>query len=289
MIVNYTPRELAGYINWIYFFHAWGLSIGFSDLERLVADAWPAPQASSDGSKKDALRQLSKDAQHLLQKNGIFKVKGVFRLLDANADGDNIIAGGVTIPFLRQQEKQPDGTPYLCLSDFIRPLKDGIKDKIGIFATTASIQAACIPAPDDYQNLLLQTLACRLAEAAAEKMHEYVRKEAWGYAKEERLSMKELHQEKFQGIRPAVGYPSIPDQSINFLIDQIIDMRQIGITLTESGAMHPQASVSGFMISHPQAHYCPIGQISSEQLADYASRRGFSTEKMKPFLCANLT
>lgn len=288
MIINYTPHELASYINWIYFFHAWGLSANSADIEGLADDKLPASRQSPNKEKTAALHRLYKDAQRLLQEYRIFNAKGMFKLLDANADGDNIIAGGITIPFLRQQEQHADGTPYLCLSDFIRPLKDGEKDRIGIFATTVSIHPSAISTSDAYRDLLLQTLACRLAEAAAERMHEYVRKEAWGYAKEEQLTMKELHQEKFQGIRPAVGYPSIPDSSINFLLDQLMGLKQIGITLTESGAMHPQSSVSGFMISHPQAHYFPVGSIDQEQLADYAARRGFSIHKMKQFLSANL-
>ena len=289
MIIRYSTHELVPYINWIYFFHAWGLSAGFSDIDALTSATSANTLQSPGDGKKETLRQLYADAQRLLRQEGVFQMKGMFKLLDANADGDNIIAGGVSIPFLRQQEKHEDGMPYLCLSDFIRPLKDGLKDTIGIFATTASIQALADASSDAYQDLLVQTLACRLAEAAAEKMHEHVRKEVWGYAKGEQLSMKELHQEKFQGIRPAVGYPSIPDQSINFLLDRLMDMKQIGITLTESGAMHPQASVSGFMLSHPQARYFSIGQIGEEQLADYAARRGVSIREMKPFLCANLT
>lgn len=123
---------------------------------------------------------------------------------------------------------------------------------------------------DPYKHLLVQTLSDRLAEAATEKMHEYVRKEAWGYAKDESLSMSDLLVEKYQGIRPAVGYPSLPDQSINFLLDELLDMKQIGITLTENGAMYPHASVCGLMFAHPASEYFSVGKIGEDQLEDYA-------------------
>ena len=119
-------------------------------------------------------------------------------------------------------------------------------------------------------------------------MHEYVRKVAWGYAPDESLSIPDLLVEKYQGIRPAVGYPSLPDQSVNFLLDELLDMKQIGITLTENGAMHPHASVCGIMMAHPQSHYFAVGKIGEDQLEDYARRRGKSVEEMQKFLAANL-
>ena len=134
----------------------------------------------------------------------------------------------------------------------------------------------------------MQLLADRLAEATAERMHEEVRKNYWGYAPNENLTMEELHMERFQGIRPAVGYPSLPDTSFNFLIDSVLDMRDIGIRLTESGAMKPHASVSGLMISHPKARYFTIGKIGEDQLVDYSRRRGLPVEVCRKFLAANL-
>ena len=141
---------------------------------------------------------------------------------------------------------------------------------------------------DPYNHLLVQTPSDRLAEAATEKMHEYVRKEAWGYAKEENLTIPELLVEKYQGIRPAVGYPSLPDQSINFLLNELLDMRQIGISLTENGAMYPHASVCGLMFAHPASEYFSVGKIGEDQLLNYATRRGKSVEEMRKFLAANL-
>jgi cobalamin-dependent methionine synthase I len=141
---------------------------------------------------------------------------------------------------------------------------------------------------DAYKHLLVQTLSDRLAEAATEKMHEYVRKQAWGYVPDEHLRIPELLIERFQGIRPAVGYPSLPDQSVNFLIDRLLGMNEIGITLTENGAMRPHASVCGLMFAHPAAEYFAVGKIGEDQLNDYSRRRGLDKEVMRKFLAANL-
>lgn len=141
---------------------------------------------------------------------------------------------------------------------------------------------------DPYQKMMMQLLADRLAEAAAERMHEQIRKEFWGYAAQEHLSIPEMLVEKFQGIRPAVGYPSLPDTSLNFVLNDILNMKQIGIRLTESGAMKPHASVSGLMFSHPQARYFAVGKIGEDQLHDYAHRRGLPVEVCRKFLAANL-
>lgn len=294
MVITYQIHELCEYINWIYFFHAWGFQPRFATIADLhgcdaCRASWLASFPEAERAKAAEAMQLFKEANRMLaQIDGTYDVKAVFRLMDANSDGDNIIIGDTLVPFLRQQSRQDQDAPYLCLSDFIRPLSSGIKDTIGAFATSFGKETDGLYADDSYKHLLLQTLSCRLAEAAAEKMHEYVRKEAWGYAKDERLGMKDLLLEKFQGIRPAVGYPSIPDQSINFLLDELLDMGQIGITLTENGAMHPHASVSGLMFAHPAARYFSIGKIGKDQLQDYASRRGFSLSRMSQFLAANL-
>lgn len=159
---------------------------------------------------------------------------------------------------------------------------------MGAFASTIDADMEGLYEKDPYKHLLVQTLSDRLAEAATEKMHEYVRKEAWGYAKEENLTIPELLVEKYQGIRPAVGYPSLPDQSINFLLNELLDMRQIGISLTENGAMYPHASVCGLMFAHPASEYFSVGKIGEDQLLNYATRRGKSVEEMRKFLVANL-
>lgn len=234
--------------------------------------------------------QLFKEANRMLDELAEdFEVKGIYRLSEANGDGDNLILDGKVLPLLRQQTPRAEGEPYLCLSDFVRPLTSGIKDAVGVFATSFNAETEDFYKNDSYKHLLVQTLSGRLAEAAAEKMHEQLRKEVWGYAKDENLSMKDLLSEKYQGIRPAVGYPSMPDQSVNFLLDELLDMRQIGITLTENGAMRPHASVSGIMISHPAAHYFAIGKIGEDQLQDYAKRRNMEVARVRQFLAANLS
>lgn len=294
MIIAYKIHELAEYINWIYFFHAWSFQPRFAAIADIhgcdsCRANWLISFPEEDRIKASEAMQLFKEANRMLNElDRDFEVKGIFRLMEANSDGDNLILGDITLPLLRQQVPHKESDPYLCLSDFIRPLSTGIKDTVGVFATTFSVETEDFYKNDPYKHLLVQTLSSRLAEAAAEKMHEYIRKEAWGYAREENLSMKELLVEKYQGIRPAVGYPSLPDQSVNFILNELLDMSQIGITLTENGAMHPHASVSGLMLAHPQARYFSVGKIGEDQLKDYAKRRNMDLDNMKKFLAANL-
>jgi cobalamin-dependent methionine synthase I len=224
----------------------------------------------------------------LNQLDETYHVHAIFRLCKANADGDNLLLDGTRFPLLRQQIPHPDGSPFLCLSDFVRPLASGTPDTVGIFAASCDGEVELLYEDDPYKRMLVQTLADRLAEAATEKMHEYVRKVVWGYAKDENLSIPELLKEKFQGIRPAVGYPSLPDQSVNFLLNELLHMQQIGITLTENGAMRPHATVCGLMLAHPAARYFAVGKIGNDQLEDYARRRGMPINEVRKFLAANL-
>ncbi|MBQ5616353.1 MAG: 5-methyltetrahydrofolate--homocysteine methyltransferase, partial [Bacteroidaceae bacterium] len=204
---------------------------------------------------------------------------------EAKGCDDNIIIEEMALPLLRQQHTQAD-KPNLCLSDFVSPYGD----KIGLFATTIDSAFGAEHSDDPYHNLLAQTLADRLAEATASLMHRQIRtqKELWGYSQHEELTIKELLQEKNQGIRPAVGYPSLPDQSIIFEIDKIVNLGEIGITLTPNGAMTPHASVCGMIFAHPQARYFAVGRISDEQLADYAQRRGTTPPELKKYLSRNI-
>ena len=277
MKLTYDISTLTPYINWPYFFFAWQVK----------------EQAEKDRLREEALRLLG-------ELEGRYHAYGLFELFEANADGDDIIiyrgkggeVSGKRIPCLRQQQ---GNAPYLCLADFVLPISKSLTPnnsplttRIGLFATTVDIGLETDFDADDYQKMLVQLLADRLAEAAAERMHEQVRKEFWGYAKDEQLTIPEMLVEKFQGIRPAVGYPSLPDASLNFILDDLIDMKQIGIRLTESGAMKPHASVSGLMLAHPQARYFSIGKIGEDQLGDYARRRGLPIEVCRKFLAANL-
>lgn len=292
-ILNYKVHEVSPYINWIYFFHAWGFQPRFAGIANIhgcdsCRASWLASFATEDIPKASEAMQLFKEANRVLnQLDEDITIQCVYRLCPANADGDNLIIDHTVFPLLRQQTPHPDGSPFLCLSDFVRPLSSGKADTIGLFASSISEETEGYYKNDPYKHLLAQTLTDRLAEAATEKMHEYVRKVAWGYAPDESLSIPDLLVEKYQGIRPAVGYPSLPDQSVNFLLDELLDMKQIGITLTENGAMHPHASVCGIMMAHPQSHYFAVGKIGEDQLEDYARRRGKSVEEMRKFLAAN--
>lgn len=295
MIVDYKIHEVSEYINWIYFFHAWGFQPKFSAIADIhgcdsCRAMWLASFPEEDRPKASEAMQLFKEASRMLNElDADFRTHGVVRLMESNSDKDDLLLDGKRFPLLRQQAaKLKEGDPFLCLSDFVRPLSSGIADKVGAFATTVDAEMEHLYVGDDYKRMLVQTLSDRLAEATAEKLHEDVRKRIWGYAPEENLSVKDLHNEKYQGIRPAVGYPSLPDQSVNFLLDELLDMKQIGITLTENGMMKPHASVSGLMFAHPAAHYFSIGKIAGDQLADYAVRRGMSIEETKKFLAANL-
>lgn len=266
-VLAYDIETLESYINWLYFFHAWGLS----------------------GKPQEAKDKMRKEAEAMLQSfRRKYQTKAIFMLTDANSDGDDILIHGQRFPMLRQQKSTRPDEPNLSLADFVRPLSTGEPDRIGIFATTVDIRMETEYESDPYLRMLAQTLADRLAEATAEKLHQEVRTHWWGYAPEEHLTMQEILQERFQGIRPAIGYPSMPDTSVNFLISALLDMPEIGIRLTESGAMKPHASVSGLMFAHPEAHYFDIGKIGEDQLRDYAHRRGVPVELMRRYLASRL-
>ena len=268
MIQTYDISQLRAYINWPYFFFAWQVK---------------------DPSEKERLRQEAEAFLDTLE--GKYRAHALFLLLDAHSDGDDIlVTGNKRIPMLRQQEV---GSGYHSLADYIAPAthQDAaslLTSKIGLFATSADIGLETDFAADAYQKMMAQLLADRWAEASAEYLHEEVRKHIWGYAPDEQLSIADMLVEKFQGIRPAVGYPSLPDTSLNFVLDDLLDMKQIGIRLTESGAMKPHASVSGLMLAHSEARYFNLGKIGEDQLRDYARRRGLPVEVCRKFLAGNL-
>lgn len=257
---TFDIASLVPYINWIYFFHAWQVK-GPTEQQR-----------------------LRQEAMTLLQREGgNYHTHALLMIADANSDGDNLVIHGTTLPLLRQQHHET-GSPCLCLADYVRPIEKGIPDTVGVFATTTDAAMVHDYHDDDYLQMMMQLLADRLAEATAERLHQMVRTDLWGYAPNESLSISELHQEKFQGIRPAVGYPSMPDTGVNFIINKLLGLEEIGIRLTENGAMMPHASVTGLMIAHPKARYFSIGNITEEQMADYARRRGITTEEARKFL-----
>lgn len=293
-VITYDIHDVAEYINWIYFFHAWGFQPRFTTIAQIhgcdaCRASWISSFPKEETPKASEAMQLYKEARHMLDTlDGCFKVYGIYRLMDAYSDGDDLLLDEVRFPLLRQQTHMHPDDPYLCLSDFVRPLTQGIPDTVGAFASTIDENMEKPFEEDDYKRLLIKTLGERLAEAAVEKMHEYIRKSVWGYAPNEHLSIRQMLNEEFQGIRPAIGYPSLPDISTSYILDELIDMKRIGIRLTENGMMQPHASVCGLMFAHPASRYFSIGKIDGNQLADYAARRGKPVAEMRKYLSANL-
>jgi 5-methyltetrahydrofolate--homocysteine methyltransferase len=293
-------EEIVPYINWKFFFHSWKLSPKFASITNIgmcghCRAQWLASFKNEDIQKAQEASRLYDDAMELLHKFIDLDAeysKAVFGLYEAFSENDTVFIDKKAFPFLRQQRKN-DKNEYLCLSNFVAPRSSGKKDYVGIFAVTAGAGADYLLQKyrnqgDEYSALLMKSVLDRLAEAATEWLHEKVRKEYWGYAPHEKLPIPELFAVKYQGIRPAVGYPSIPDQSINFLLHDMLCSDEIGITLTENGVMYPNASVSGFFFSHPQSRYFAVGPVSDEQLDDYAKRRGMSKDEIRKFLLSNI-
>jgi len=291
--ISYPIHEVAEYINWIYFFHAWEFPPRFATISKVhgcdvCKASWLNTFSQDEVSKAAEAMQLFKEAGRMLDLlDRDYKVYAVVRLCEANSDGDDLLLDDVLLPLLRQQTAHTADAPFLCLSDFVKPSALG-PDTVGVFGATVDAEMEQLFENDAYKRMLVQTLCDRLAEAATEKMHEEVRKKIWGYVPDEHLTIEELLVNKFQGIRPAVGYPSLPDLSVNFIIDELIDFSSIGIHLTENGMMVPHASVSGLIFAHPQSRYFAVGKIGDDQLSDYAQRRGMSTSDMRKFLAANL-
>ena len=262
-IFTYEIAEVAPLIDWSYFLHAWGIAKESTQADEIITES------------KALLAEL----------DGKYRTTALFALCNAKGDGDNIVIEGTTLPLLRQQHCA-EGKYSRCLSDFISPHGD----TIGLFATSVESAFGNEYAGDDYRYLLSQTLADRLAEATATLLHRQVRTESglWGYSPDEKLTTEDLLAEKNRGIRPAVGYPSLPDQSIIFTIDTLLRLNEAGITLTPNGAMTPHASVCGLMIAHPAAQYFAVGKIDREQLLDYAGRRGIAPGEIERFLAKNI-
>jgi 5-methyltetrahydrofolate--homocysteine methyltransferase len=190
---------------------------------------------------------------------------------------------------LRQQNEKPSGNPNLCLADFIAPKESGVPDYIGAFAVSAGIGIEkrldiFEKQRDDYSSIMLKALADRLAEAFTELLHARVRREFWGYAKDERLTNEEMIAEKYRGIRPAPGYPACPDHTEKGALFELLNPQRAGIRLTESYAMYPASSVSGFYLSHPESRYFAVGKVGRDQAADYARRKGMPLAEIERWL-----
>lgn len=308
--LTYQISEVLPYINWLYFFHAWGLPSKYGSIARVhgcpaCQQGWVQSFGKEEYERASEAVRLYQDALKLLRSvEGQFQTHARILIEPAYSQGEDIVickedGTEQRLPMLRQQSPDRDGFCW-CISDFISPRTENKSQniegnattppycRIGMFVCTTDkeMEQQC---PDDpYMKMLHQTLADRLAEATAEKAHMDVRARLWGYAKGENLSIDELFSEKYQGCRPAVGYPSLPDQSLNFLLAELLHFDELGVELTESGAMRPHASTSGLMIEHPRAHHFSVGRISEEQLTDYAHRRGMPTDRMRTFLSANI-
>ena len=285
-------NELTRYIDWTFFFHAWQLKGRY-------------PQILDDVDKGEEARKLFDDAKAMLAKvidEGWLKAKAVIGLFPANAVGDDVAVYENderestigTFHFLRKQSKQPQGRYNDCLADFVAPEETGLADYIGAFACTAGIgideHVKRFEADhDDYSALMLKALADRLAEALAEMLHEHVRRRHWGYASAEDISNEDRIEERYQGIRPALGYPACPDHTDKDLIWKLLDVeQQTGIWLTESKAMVPTAAVSGLYFSHPESRYFAVGKINRDQVAEYAERKEMPLAEVERWLGPSL-
>jgi 5-methyltetrahydrofolate--homocysteine methyltransferase len=282
--------EIAKYIDWTFFFSAWELKGRY-------------PGILSHPEYGAAARELFEHAQTLLGRiidEKLLTARGVYGFWPANSDGDDIVlytddARRVELarfPMLRQQEVIADEKPNRSLADFIAPRESGVPDYLGLFAVTAGLGADELVQRferdhDDYHAIMVKAIADRLAEAFAEYLHAQARKD-WGYGEGEQFSNEELIAEKYRGIRPAYGYPACPDHSEKFKLFKLLDAPRQGITLTESGAMLPAASVSGLYFSHPQAKYFNVGRIDRDQLESYAKRKGTAVEEVERWLASNL-
>ena len=292
---NFDLNEIARFIDWGPFFQTWDL-------------AGPYPAILDDEIVGQEARKVMADGQAMLQKiisGRWLSANGVIGLYPANSVGDDIefytddsrTEVLLTWYGMRQQtEKQAvDGVmrPSRCLADFVAPKDSGIKDYAGLFAVTAGLgmekkEQEFVDQLDDYSGILFKSLADRLAEAFAECLHQRVRTDLWGYAPGEQLSNAELIKEKYLGIRPAPGYPACPDHSAKIALFETLQCPDIGMTLTESLAMMPASSVSGFYLGHPDSTYFNVGQIGDDQLIDMARRRGMDEAQLRSLLAPNL-
>jgi 5-methyltetrahydrofolate--homocysteine methyltransferase len=288
VLEDYPLAELARYFDWTPFFNTWELA---GKYPAILTDAVVGAQAT----------ELFRDAQAMLARiidEKWLTARGVFGLWPANSVGDDVIVDvdgtPTTLCFLRQQADKPADRPDFCLADFVAPRDSGRADWIGSFAVTAGLgiepHVARFEAEhDDYNAILLKALADRLAEAFAERLHERVRKEFWGYAGDESLDNDALIDEGYRGIRPAPGYPACPEHSEKRTLFAMLDApARAGVELTESFAMYPAAAVSGYYFSHPQSQYFVVGRVSKEQVEDYARRKGVTLAQAERWLASNL-
>jgi 5-methyltetrahydrofolate--homocysteine methyltransferase len=290
-LIDYPLEELREYIDWTFFFLTWGMKGHY-------------PQILDDEKQGEVAKKLYAEANELLDEiieKKMLQANATFGLWPANADGDDIILFKDEnrqteigrFYHLRQQEKKKGEIGNLCLSDFVAPVESGKADYVGGFATTAGIgiepwKEKFRKDLNDYKAIMLEALADRLSEAFAELLHLRVRKEFWGYAPGENLSHDELLKVKYQGIRPALGYPACPEHSEKENLFNLLKAEEVDIILTEHFAMYPNASVSGEFFAHPESRYFSLEKVGRDQVADYARRKGKPVEFIEKFLPANL-
>jgi 5-methyltetrahydrofolate--homocysteine methyltransferase len=292
VLPDYPLTELRSYIDWSPFFTTWEMKGRFPDL-------------LNNPTSGEAARRLWDDAQRMLDQiisQRWLQASGVFGLFPANSIGDDIEVYSsearqdvlTVLHQLRQQAEHRPGVPHRSLADFVAPKSTGIRDYVGAFAVTAGMGSSAKVEEfkanlDDYSAILLESLADRLAEAFAERLHERVRTDFWGYAPDEDLNAEGLLKEKYQGIRPAPGYPACPEHSEKRVLWDLLDVKaHTGIELTDSMAMWPGASVSGWYFSHPQSQYFVLGRIGRDQVHDYAKRKGWTVAQAEKWLSPNL-
>jgi len=293
---DFSLEELTKYIDWTFFFHAWEITGKY-------------PQIFEHPQKGEEAKKLFNDAQVMLKEiieKQMLVANGVIGIFPANSDGDDIIIYKDEIDkqeigrfsFLRQQEEKEKDAKYqyfLSLADFVAPKSTGMVDYIGGFAATAGIfieewVEKYEKDNDDYNAIMLKLLADRLAEAFAELLHMRVRKDFWSYSKDENITVADMIKMDYQGIRPAIGYPSCPDHSEKQMLFKLLDANvTTGILLTENYAMYPAASVSGFYFANPKAQYFNLGKVDKDQVEDYAKRKNITFERAEKLLTSNLS
>ncbi len=294
VLINYPLEEIRKYIDWTPFFQTWMLAGRYPGILKDPVVGIEAKKLFDDAQKM--LDQIVKDKS--LQACGVF---GFYPASRTETDDVELFKNEgdkepfTTFHFLRQQNKKAQNLPNFCLADFIAPSSVSKQDYIGMFAVTAGIGIEKLldkykAAQDDYSDIMTKALADRLAEAFAECLHEKVRKEYWGYEPNEILSNDDLISEKYNGIRPAPGYPACPDHTEKRILFDILDAeQQAGIKLTESFAMYPASSVSGYYFSHPDSKYFGLGKIEKDQVTEYAKRKGMTIEETERWLSPNLS
>lgn len=290
--LNYPLEEIHSYISWVFYFVVWQLRGKYPDI-------------FNDPRVGEEARKLFADANQMLDRiirERALTANGIAAIFPANSIGDDIEVyedvsrKKVIARFynLRNQEQKTDGSPNLCLSDFIAPIESGKTDYLGIFAVTAGLGIENLLNEfkqnfDDYQGIMVKALADRLAEAFTELLHLKMRKEMWGYVPNENLSLDEMLLEKYTGIRPAHGYPACPDHSEKTTLFNLLNVESItGISLSESYSMMPAASVSGLVFANPKSRYFFVGNISEDQVNDYSTRKGMTVPSIESLLASNL-